>query len=153
MKDPEFIPANNMFQAKCKLYYRSGNPKPTHKNAIKDGDMKKLSRYFIQQNDGNTSAYESAATTFWTPERLQRYVWFNLCYHFGRRGREGWRELSKTSYEITLDDAGKRYVRIRQAERTKNYEGGSRQNDQDYHDVRMYKGVLVPINFLYHVCP
>ena len=51
--------------------------------------MKKLSRYFIQQNDGNTSAYESSATTFWTPERLQQYVWFNLCYHFGRRGREG----------------------------------------------------------------
>ena len=63
--------------------------------------MKKLSRYFIQQNDGNASAYESAATTFWTPARLQQYVWFNLCYHFGRRGREGWRELSKISYEIT----------------------------------------------------
>ena len=84
LKDSEFIPAN-MFQAKCKLYYRSGNPKPTYKNAIEDGDMKKLSRYFIQQNDGNTSAYESAATTFWTPERLQQYAWFKLCYHFGRR--------------------------------------------------------------------
>ena len=71
---------------KCKLYYRSGNPKPTHKNVIEEGDMKKLSRYFIQQNDGNTSAYESAATTFWTPEILQQYMWFNLCYHFGRRG-------------------------------------------------------------------
>ena len=139
-----------MFQAKCKLYYRSGNPKPTHKNAIEDGDMKKLSRYFIQQNDGNTSAYESAATTFWTPERLQQYVWFNLCYHFGSRGREGWRELSKTSYEIILDDVGKRYVRIRQAERTKNYQGGSRQSDQDYHDVRMYEtdvnSLLDPVN-------
>ena len=86
LKDSDLIPANNMFQAKCKLYYRSGNPKPTHKNAIEDGDMKKLSRYFIHQNDGNASAYESAATTFWTPERLQQYVWFNLCYHFGRRG-------------------------------------------------------------------
>ena len=66
-------------------------------------------------------------------------VWFNLWYHCGRRGREGWRELSKTSYEITLVDVGKRYVRIRQAERTKNYQGGSRQSDQDYHDVRMYE--------------
>ena len=139
-----------MFQAKCKLYYRSGNPKPTHKNAIEDGDMKKLSRYFIQQNDGNTSAYESAANTFWTSERLQQYVWFNFCYHFGRRGREGWRELNKTSYEIILDDVGKRYVRIRQAERTKNYQGGSCQSDQDYHDVRMYEtdmnSLLVQVN-------
>ena len=62
--------------------------------------MKKLSRHFIQQNDGNTSASKSEATTVWRPERLQQYVWFNLCYHFRRRGREGWRELSKTSYEI-----------------------------------------------------
>ena len=30
-------------------------------------------------------------------------------------------------------------MRIRQAERTKNYQGGSRQSDQDYHDVRMYE--------------
>ena len=101
--------------------------------------MKKLSWYFIQQNDGNTSAYESAATTFWTPERLQQYVRFNLCYHFGRRGREGWKELSKTSYEIILDNVGNRYVRIHQAERTNNYQGGSCQSDQDYHDVRMYE--------------
>ena len=55
-----------------------------------------------------------------------------------RRGQEGCRELSKTSHEITLDDVGKRYSRIRQAERTKNYQGGSRQSDQDYRDVRMY---------------
>ena len=47
-KDSEFIPANNMFQAKCKLYYHSGSPKPTHKNGIEDRDMKKLSRYFVQ---------------------------------------------------------------------------------------------------------
>ena len=45
-----------MFQAKCKLCYRSRNTKPTHKNVTEDGDMKKLSRYLIQQNDGNTTA-------------------------------------------------------------------------------------------------
>ena len=47
--------------------------------------------------------------------------------------------LSKPSYEITLDDVGKRYVRICQAERTKNNKGGSCQSDQDYHDVRIYE--------------
>ena len=49
------------------------------------------------------------------------------------------KELSKTSCEITLDDVGKRYVRINQTEGTKNYQGGSHQSDQDYHDVRMYE--------------
>ena len=69
---------------------------------------------------------------------------------FWRRGREGWRELSKTNYEITLQDVGKRYVNLRQAKRTKNYQGGSRQGDQDYHDVRMYEtdvnSLLDPVN-------
>ena len=41
-------------------------------------------------------------------------------------------------------------MRIRQAERTKNYQGGSRQSDQDYHDVRMYEtdvnSLLDPVN-------
>ena len=41
-------------------------------------------------------------------------------------------------------------MRIRQAERTKNYQGSSRQSDQDYHDVRMYEtdvnSLLDPVN-------
>ena len=41
-------------------------------------------------------------------------------------------------------------MRIRQAERIKNYQGGSRQSDQDYHDVRMYEtdvnSLLDPVN-------
>ena len=41
-------------------------------------------------------------------------------------------------------------MKIRQAERTKNYQGGSRQSDQDYHDVRMYEtdmnSLLDPLN-------
>ena len=39
---------------------------------------------------------------------------------------------------------------IRQAEATKNYQGGSRQSDQDYHNVRMYEtdvnSLLDPVN-------
>ena len=41
-------------------------------------------------------------------------------------------------------------MRIHQAERTKNYQGCSRQSDQDYHDVRMYEtnvsSLLDPVN-------
>ena len=65
-------------------------------------------------------------------------MWFNLCYYLGRRGREGWRELTKNSLEFKHDDQNKEYVTIEHTEQTKNNQGGSKQKDQDYTDVRMY---------------
>ena len=72
------------------------------------------------------------------PDKLQEFVWFNLCYYLGRRGREGWRELTKNSLEFKHDDQNKEYVTIKHTEQTKNNQGGSKQKDQDYTDVRMY---------------
>jgi len=79
-----------MFEAKCKLYTKEMNPNPTHKSSIAAGDMLKLSGYFSEGLDSNNSWAD--------PERLLQFVWFSLCFQFGRRGREGWRELSKQSY-------------------------------------------------------
>ena len=72
------------------------------------------------------------------PDKLQEFVWFNLCYYLGRRGREGWRELTKNSLEFKHDDQNKEYFTIKHTEQTKNNQGGSKQKDQDYTDVRMY---------------
>ena len=60
------------------------------------------------------------------------------CYYLGRRGREGWRELTKNSLEFKHDDQNKEYITIKHTEQTKNNQGGSKQKDQDYTDVRMY---------------
>ena len=57
----------------------------------------------------------------------------------GRRGREGWRELKKNSLEFKHDHQDKEYVTIKYTELTKNYQGGYKQKDQDYTDVRMYR--------------
>ena len=73
-----------MFEVVCKSYYKRGNPKPQHKNPIEAGDMEKLNSYL--SND--------------CPDKLQEFVWFNLCYYLGRRGREDWRELTKNSLEF-----------------------------------------------------
>ena len=130
LQDKEFLPANKMFEAKCKLYTKEMNPKPMHKSAIAAGDMTKLREYFSG----------GLGSTAWTePERLLEFVWFSICFYFGRRGREGWRELTKQSFGIKKDDSGARYVTEMQTEQTKNYQGGSKQKDQSYSDVRMYE--------------
>ena len=76
LQDSEFISANKMFEAKCKLYTKEMNPKPAHKSSIAAGDMLKLRCYFSEGLDSNN---------YWAdPERLLQFVWFSLCFHFGR---------------------------------------------------------------------
>ena len=55
----------------------------------------------------------------------------------GEEGK-GWRELTKNSLEFKHDDQNKEYVTIKHTEQTKNNQGGSKQKDQDYTDMRMY---------------
>ena len=130
LQDSDFVSANKMFEAKAKLFTKEQNVKPKHKPFIEYGDMEKLNKYFMEgQNNG-----------IWrNPEKLVEYVWFSLCYHFARRGREGWRELNKQSFEIKVDDTGARYVTEKLTEQTKNHQGGSKQSDQLFSDVRMYE--------------
>ena len=73
--DKEFTSANKMFQARCRLYYKLGNPKPCHKPVIEATDMAKLTTYFTECHTN--------------PIILSECIWFSLCFHFGRRGREG----------------------------------------------------------------
>ena len=130
--DREFHTANQMFTAKCKLYYKANNKKPTHKASIEEPDMLLLSAYF---NDPVTE-----------PTKLQEFVWFSLCFHFGRRGREGWRELQKEHFVVKSDADSQRYVTMRLTESTKNNPGGHKQSSQDYSDVRMYESAGSPLD-------
>ena len=125
MKEKEFLSSNQMFTARCKLHLKAGNPKPQHKRPIADGDMEKLRIYFGKH-------YES------DPVVLQEYVWFSICYHFGRRGREGWRNLNLNSFKVLQDENNLEYVTPCTTEQTKNYQGGHKQSDLDYSDQRMY---------------
>ena len=120
----DFIAANKMFDARCKLYYKLGNKKPQHKPVIEEKDMAKLNTYF--------SSWDK------NPVVLQEAVWFSLCYFFGRRGREGWAGLKKDTFEVERDPSGASYVTCYCTEAIKNVQGGHRQSDQDYSDNRMY---------------
>jgi hypothetical protein len=124
IKDKEFTTANNMFAARCRLYYKAGNEKPQHKPCIEKGDLEKLGKYFSSWNNN--------------PQVLVEALWFNLCYFFGRRGREGWTEMTKDTFEVKCDSEGHKFVSMKKTEVTKNHQGGHKQIDQDYCDIRMY---------------
>lgn len=130
-----FTAANTMFTTKCKKYIADGNAKPKHKSAISESDMTKLSEYF------------SNHTT--EPSKLVEYVWFTLCYFFGRRGREKWRELKIGFYRVQQDAEGKEYITESLTEQTKNHQGGNQQRDQDYSDNHLYTAAAVNAFKLY----
>ena len=60
-------------------------PKPT----IDRNDANKLYKVFMD-----------------TPNSLQHWVFYELCMHFGRRGREGLRLLRKGSFQLKKDARG-----------------------------------------------
>lgn len=134
IKDREFTSANKMFAARCKLFFKQGNPKPKHKPAIGAGDMTKLGQYFSGWKD--------------SPQQLVEACWFFMCFYFGRRGREGWTSMKKNTFCVDTDTEGHESVSMNTTEVTKNHQGGHKQTDIDYSDQRMY-GLGVQIFELY----
>jgi hypothetical protein len=86
--------------------------------------MKKLGEYFRNWNV--------------EPDILSEAVWFYLCFYFGRRGREGWTSMTKSTFNVDTDSEGLKYVSMKVTEVTKNHQGGHKQSDVDYSDQRMY---------------
>ena len=113
LQDSEFMSANKIFEEKANLFTEENNAKPRHKSSIQSGDMQKFNRYFME-GQNKDSVWKDA-------EKLVEFIWFSLCFHFARRGREGWRELTRQSFEIETDDTGARYVTKKLTEQTKNY--------------------------------
>ena len=60
--------------------------------------MQKLNRYFME-GQNTDSVWKDAA-------KLVEFIWFSLCFHFTRCGRDGWGELTRQSFEIKTDDTG-----------------------------------------------
>ena len=119
----EFVIANKMFDTKCKLYYKGNNPKPKHKPVIEKDDMKKLAEYFQYY--------------YQNPVILSEATWFLLCFHFGRRGREGWAAMTKDFFTVAKNSEGEEFVECCKTETVKNIQGGHKQVDQDYSETRM----------------
>jgi hypothetical protein len=93
---------------------RQGRDKTTHKKAINEHDLEKM--------------YTSGVLGDENPVALQRKVFFELSLHFGRRGRENWRNMAKDSFTVATDSTGKRYVTLAFNEFDKNHRQGEEKN-------------------------
>ena len=125
----EFIAANRVFLAKTKIYTARGNPKPKHKPCISNTDMGKLGAYFHNHTED--------------PVKLLEFVWFSLCYYFGRRGREGWRLCTPETFRVETDEDGIEYLTEGITMTSKNHQGGAKVDDNDYSDPRLYNDEVI----------
>ena len=105
--DRPFMSANHVFVGLLKDLKARGL-ETTHKTAISSEDMRKL--------------YASGNLSEDNPRSLQRKVFVELMLHFGRRGREGLRDMGKDSIVIKVDGSGKSYATTAYNELSKNHQ-------------------------------
>ena len=108
--DPRFKRSNEMLNAQIVRLKRQGKENVTHKPAIESKDLMNLKT--------------SPAIALSNPLALLRNVWFHVALFFCRRGREGQRQLKKTSLKFEVDASGRRFVTRAHDEATKNHPGG-----------------------------
>ena len=87
-----------MLDAKIASLKRSGKENTVHKPCIEEEDMHKLK---------TTSVFNLT-----NPLSLLINVWFHVVLFFCRRGREGQRSLTTTSFKFETDAAGRKFITI-----------------------------------------
>jgi hypothetical protein len=98
IKDNEFNSSNDMFSSMCKFTVKEGKGVVVYKDDIDHSDIRKL--------------YISMVFSMVTPTGLLNKVWFELCLHFCRRGRENQREYKPEMFALESDNLGKRYIQL-----------------------------------------
>jgi len=107
--DPRFKRSNEMLDAQLVHIKRSGKENSVHKPTIEDEDLLKLK--------------SSEALSLTNPQSLLRNVWFHVLLYFCRRGREGQRQLTTSSFKLEVDAAGRNFITMAHDEVSKNHPG------------------------------
>ena len=94
--DPRFTRSNEMLDAQLVRLKKLGKENSQHKPTLEDEDLEKLK--------------SSDALSLSNSLSLLRNVWFHIVLYFCRRGREGQRELQKSSFTLEVDASGRNYV-------------------------------------------
>lgn len=117
-----FKGANNVLAGRIKEMQRQGLDTSTSHPPISCYDL--------------MAFYDSGALSNYNPTSLQNKVFFELSMHFGRRGREGLRELNKGDIIFLLDSEHREYATLGFNPYEKNYQGLDPKDRS--HDQRMY---------------
>lgn len=121
-----FVLSNQMLDAKIKQLKKDNQLSTKHKAVIDAGDLQKLKT--------------SPVLLPTAPLSLLRNVWFHTTLFWCRRGREGQRALTKSSFVFEVDSKGAPYVTMAHDEKTKNHQGGIQENESSFEKcARMYK--------------
>ena len=123
IQDKEFTIAHKALMGRMKKNRAEGRDKTRHKKAISNGDVDRMYSTKVLSNDA--------------PEALLYKVFFEVGLHFGRRGREGWRNLRKDSFVFKRDDSNPdlKYATLTHYETTKKNHGIENELEKDQ---RMY---------------
>lgn len=119
-----FSQANSIIKGTIKEMRKEGLDKTTRHSPIHPEDLKQI--------------YTSGALLTTTPTTLQNKVFFEISLHFGRRGREGLRELKTEMIEIQSDPRGQKYATLTCNAHEKNYQGTENHQGKE-HIQRMYE--------------
>ena len=114
--------ANRVMTGIVKTLKREGADKTNHHPPISEGDLHKM--------------YSSQVLSNKTPTTLVRKVWFEIMLHFCRRGREGLRNLTSTSFILKKDDSDREYYTMACNEADKTHHGVDYR--ESLKDTRMY---------------
>ena len=114
-----------MLNARVVSLKRQGKENVKNKPPIENEDLMKLK--------------SSSVLALSNPLALLRNVWFHVVLFFCRRGREGQRQLKKSSFKFEVDPTGRNYATMAHDEATKNYPGGVADAPSAEKYARMYK--------------
>lgn len=119
---PAFRAANDVITGILRDLKKEGEDKSKSHPPISELDLKQI--------------YSTKTLSDDTPSSLQLKIFFEVCLHFGRRGREGLRELKKDQVVFLYDDTGVEYATLGFNPQEKNRQGYKLKEIE--HDQRMY---------------
>ena len=114
ISDPAFKSSNDTMTGVFKRLGREGLDRVQHHEPIAQEHIAQLKATNVIGTDN--------------PLSLQRLVWLGIGIHFGRRGRENYREMTKSFFTIKKDAEGRRFLQQAYCEKTKNHQGDKPSN-------------------------
>ena len=124
-QNPVFKNSNMMLNAKIKDLKQQGKQNVEHKPDISTQDLQKLKYHPVLSPS--------------TPLGLLRNVWLHTTLYWCRRGHEGQRNLTSSSFKFLKDENNRPYATMTHDELTKNHHGGVGDVESFEKEGRLYQ--------------